>query len=97
MLENEEQYEDSLIDAFAKHASFVRYDIIEDADIRSILRLDPNPAIDAGASGEASIVDRDTFRTQWSIFTNNVFDGWHNWTNMVVIGGAVTASLLPYR
>eukprot|EP00026_Physarum_polycephalum_P000952 Phypoly_transcript_00953.p1 GENE.Phypoly_transcript_00953~~Phypoly_transcript_00953.p1 ORF type:complete len:654 (+),score=95.87 Phypoly_transcript_00953:94-2055(+) len=42
-----------------------------------------------------SVADEETFRTNFSIFTERQLEGWTEWDNMVVIGGSVVASLLP--
>ncbi len=45
--------------------------------------------------GEASIVNSQQFKKQFDAFTCNIFKTWKHWENMIVIGGAVVASLLP--
>jgi hypothetical protein len=42
-----------------------------------------------------SVVTKKQFQERFSIFTNHVLDKWTDWKNMVVIGGAMVASLLP--
>jgi hypothetical protein len=40
-------------------------------------------------------VNEETFKKNFSIFTENQFEGWDEWDNMVILGGSVVASLLP--
>lgn len=42
-----------------------------------------------------SIPEAEEFERRFRIFTQGQFDGWKDWDNMVVIGGAVIAALLP--
>lgn len=39
--------------------------------------------------------NEETFKRNFATFTENQFDGWNEWDNMVVIGGSVVGSLMP--
>ena len=41
------------------------------------------------------VADEDTFKRRFAIFTAGQFEGWTEWSNMVVIGGSVVGALLP--
>lgn len=43
----------------------------------------------------ASVVDKETFLHRFSVFTSRQFEGWTDWDNMLVIGGAIVACLSP--
>lgn len=42
-----------------------------------------------------SVNTKQQFLERFAIFTENQFEGWSDWENMIVVGGAVVASLLP--